>query len=211
MVDNASTDRTAEIALASCKGRPGPRAQHRAGPQCRGRGRSGRLARLPRRRHRRPGETVEPSRGGDGGPELPGGAADTDYRPARFLIKIYLRMWRMLGQCLGMVKGPAFLPTRRLLRAGGLRRVDLHGRGRGFLLAAGQARRARGQHLQYLRDVRSSPRAGGTISGRPGGSWSRRIRSTPALPAPPRRLARLVQRNPPLTVRSRGLNRRAIQ
>lgn len=34
-----------------------------------------------------------------------GGAADTDYRPARLASKIYLRLWRVVGRLLGMAQG----------------------------------------------------------------------------------------------------------
>ena len=34
-----------------------------------------------------------------------GGAVDTEYRPARFLVKAYLRFWRVLGKLSGMAQG----------------------------------------------------------------------------------------------------------
>ena len=36
-----------------------------------------------------------------------GGAVDTDYRPARFLLKAYLCLWRLLGRAAGMAQGAA--------------------------------------------------------------------------------------------------------
>src|SRR5262245_28509178 len=38
-------------------------------------------------------------------PACLGGAVDTDYQPARLLIRVYLRLWRWLGLCLGMAQG----------------------------------------------------------------------------------------------------------
>ena len=34
-----------------------------------------------------------------------GGAVDTDYRPAKTMIRIYLGLWRMLGKLVGMAQG----------------------------------------------------------------------------------------------------------
>lgn len=34
-----------------------------------------------------------------------GGAVDTNYQPARYSVKIYLRMWRLIGQAAGMAQG----------------------------------------------------------------------------------------------------------
>ena len=34
-----------------------------------------------------------------------GGAVDTSYRPARHAVKLYLRMWRLLGKLTGMAQG----------------------------------------------------------------------------------------------------------
>lgn len=36
-----------------------------------------------------------------------GGAVDTDYRPARYSVKVYLRMWRIVGRASGMAQGAA--------------------------------------------------------------------------------------------------------
>src|SRR5918912_3181846 len=34
-----------------------------------------------------------------------GGALDTDYRPAKYSVELYLRMWRLVGQVGGMAQG----------------------------------------------------------------------------------------------------------
>ncbi|HEX8844833.1 MAG TPA: glycosyltransferase [Pyrinomonadaceae bacterium] len=34
-----------------------------------------------------------------------GGAVDTDYRPAKYSVKVYLRMWRFVGKVAGMAQG----------------------------------------------------------------------------------------------------------
>lgn len=38
-------------------------------------------------------------------PSCFGGAVDTDYRPAKPLVKIYLQLWRILGKLAGMAQG----------------------------------------------------------------------------------------------------------
>jgi glycosyltransferase involved in cell wall biosynthesis len=38
-------------------------------------------------------------------PSCFGGAVDTDYRPAKTLVKIYLQLWRILGKLAGMAQG----------------------------------------------------------------------------------------------------------
>jgi glycosyltransferase involved in cell wall biosynthesis len=38
-------------------------------------------------------------------PTCLGGAVDIDYQPARLLMKMYLRLWRLIGLCLGMAPG----------------------------------------------------------------------------------------------------------
>ncbi|HEV2765045.1 MAG TPA: glycosyltransferase [Pyrinomonadaceae bacterium] len=40
-------------------------------------------------------------------PDCVGGAADTDYRPARLAANIYLRFWRVVGKLAGMAQGAA--------------------------------------------------------------------------------------------------------
>jgi glycosyltransferase involved in cell wall biosynthesis len=38
-------------------------------------------------------------------PSCFGGAVDTDYRPAKTLVKIYIQLWRILGKLAGMAQG----------------------------------------------------------------------------------------------------------
>ena len=38
-------------------------------------------------------------------PACVGGGVDVDYRPRRLSIRLYLRAWRLLGHCMGMVQG----------------------------------------------------------------------------------------------------------
>src|SRR5258706_2159067 len=46
-----------------------------------------------------------------------GGAVDTDYRPAKLTVKIYLRFWRILGKLTGMAQGATQLCRRDLFFA----------------------------------------------------------------------------------------------
>ena len=38
-------------------------------------------------------------------PDCIGGGVDVDYRPRRLLVRLYLRVWRLLGRATGMVQG----------------------------------------------------------------------------------------------------------
>jgi glycosyltransferase involved in cell wall biosynthesis len=159
VVDNASTDRTAEIALAS-GARVVPVPEHNIG-RVRNAGASAATGDLlvfldadtvvPKVLLSRVVEVMEH-------PKCLGGAADTDYRPARFMIKVYLRMWRMLGRCLGMAQGALQFCRRDAFSAlGGYDESIYMGEDVDFYWRLRKLANERGQHLQYLGDVRVVP------------------------------------------------------
>jgi glycosyltransferase involved in cell wall biosynthesis len=161
VVDNASTDRTAEIAAAS-----GARVvsvpEHNIG-RVRNAGASaatgdvlvfldadtlvpeGALSRIVR--------VMEE-------PACLGGAGDTDHRPARPLIRLYLRLWRLVAIVFGMAQGAQQFCRRDAFSAlGGYDESIYMGEDVDFYWRLGKLAKGRGQHLQYLRDVRVVPSA----------------------------------------------------
>lgn len=159
VVDNASTDRTAEIALAA----------------------GARVVSVPEHNIARVRNAGAGAASGDvlvfldadtavpesllgriaevmGGPACLGGAVDTDYRPAQFLMKVYVRMWRLLGQCLGIAQGALQFCRRDAFSAlGGYDESMYMGEDVDFYWRLGKLAKARGQHVRYLRDVRVVP------------------------------------------------------
>ena len=68
-------------------------------------------------------------------PDCVGGAVDVEYRPRRFSMRLYLRIWRVLARLTGMAqRGDAVLSTVRLRADRRLRRGGLDRRGCRFLL-----------------------------------------------------------------------------
>jgi glycosyltransferase involved in cell wall biosynthesis len=87
-----------------------------------------------------------------------GGAVDIDYKPARFLIKVYLRMWRVLGQCLGMAQGALqFCRHDAFAALGGYDGSIFMGEDVDFYWRLGKLAKARGQYLRYVKDIRVVP------------------------------------------------------
>jgi glycosyltransferase involved in cell wall biosynthesis len=91
-------------------------------------------------------------------PTCLGGAADTDYQPARPSIRAYVRLWRLIGLCLGMAQGALQFCRRDAFTA--LRGYDetiYMGEDVDFYWRLSKLAKARGQHIQFLRDVRVVP------------------------------------------------------
>ena len=210
VVDNASTDRTAEIALAS-GARVIPVPEHNIG-RVRNAGASAATGDLlvfldadtvvPEKLLSRVVEVTAD-------PNCLGGAADTDYRPSRFPIKIYLRMWRMLGQCFGMARGPCSSAD-ATPSPGWVATTSRSTWARTWISTGGWASLPRRGAAPPIFERRASrplvPAVRSVVNLADPGRDESVLRR--ALPAPPRRLARLVSRRPPLTVASRLLDRR---
>jgi len=159
VVDNASTDRTAEIALAAgTKVISIPEhniARVRNAGACVA---SGDLlvfldadTLIPESLLSRVLQVIED-------PTCLGGAVGIDYQPARPLIRVYLRLWRLLGLSLGMAQGAVQFCRRDAFSA--LKGYDesiYMGEDVDFYWRLSKFAKARGQHVQFLRDIRVVP------------------------------------------------------
>jgi glycosyltransferase involved in cell wall biosynthesis len=159
VVDNASSDRTAEIALAA--GTRVISVPERNIAKVRNAGAhaaSGDLlvfldadTLIPEILLRRIGQVKEE-------PDCLGGAVDTDYQPARTLIRAYLRLWRLIGLSFGMAQGALQFCRRDAFSA--LRGYDetiYMGEDVDFYWRLCKLAKARGQHIRLLRDVQVVP------------------------------------------------------
>jgi glycosyltransferase involved in cell wall biosynthesis len=91
-------------------------------------------------------------------PTYLGGAVDTDYRPARPLIAVYLRLWRLIGLGFGMAQGAAQFCRREAFAAlGGYDESIYMGEDVDFYWRLGKFAKARGRHVRFLRDLRVAP------------------------------------------------------
>lgn len=91
-------------------------------------------------------------------PSCLGGAVDIDYQPARPLIRVYLRLWRLIGLWLGMAQGAVQFCHRDTFSA--LRGYDesiYMGEDVDFYWRLSKLAKTRGQHVRFLRDVRVVP------------------------------------------------------
>lgn len=87
-----------------------------------------------------------------------GGAVDTDYRPAKYSVKVYLRMWRLIGQIAGMAQGATQFCRKDIYVA--LRGYDetlYMGEDVDFYWRLRRLAKRRHGHVQFINDVRVSP------------------------------------------------------
>ena len=159
VVDNASSDRTAEIAAASgAKVVSIPEhniARVRNAGACAA---SGDLlvfldadTLIPRSLLSRIVRVMEE-------PGCLGGAVDVDYQPARPLIRVYLRLWRLIGLWLGMAQGAVQFCRRDAFSAlGGYDESIYMGEDVDFYWRLGKFAKARGQHVRFIRDIQVVP------------------------------------------------------
>lgn len=91
-------------------------------------------------------------------PTCLGGAVDTDYQPTRRLIRAYLRLWRLIGLWLGMAQGAVQFCRRDAFSA--LRGYDetiYMGEDVDFYWRLSKLAKARGQHIRFVKDVQVAP------------------------------------------------------
>jgi glycosyltransferase involved in cell wall biosynthesis len=159
VVDNASTDGTADIAMG-CGARVVPEPDHNIA-RVRNTGASAASGDLlvfldadtlvPFCLLSRIIEVMEE-------PTCLGGAVDIDHRPTRRLIKIYLRAWRLIGLCLGMAQGAVQFCRREAFSSlGGYDERMYMGEDVDFYWRLARLAKTRKQHVQYLKDVRVVP------------------------------------------------------
>lgn len=94
------------------------------------------------------------------GPGCLGGAADTDYRPAKLAAKIYLRAWRVAGRLGGAAQGATQFCRRDVFFAlGGYDETLFMGEDVDFYRRMRQAARRQKAGVSFLEDVRVVPSA----------------------------------------------------
>ncbi len=159
VVDNASSDRTAEIALASgAKVIPVPEHNIARVRNAGASAASGDLlvfldadTLIPEGVLSRIVRVMEE-------PTCLGGAVDTDYRPARPLIRAYLRSWRLIGLWLGMAQGALqFCRRDAFFALKGYDESIYLGEDVDFYWRLGKFAKTRGQYVRFLKDVRVVP------------------------------------------------------
>ena len=159
VVDNGSTDRTAEIAKASCiqvvhEPRSNVAVARNAGA---GVATGQTLVFLdadtiwPVSVLSRIIETMSV-------PECVGGAVDTDYRPKRAIIRAYLRFWRIIGRLTGMAQGATQFCDRDLFAAlGGYDQNVFMGEDVDFFWRIKKAAARDGKTTKLIDDVKVRP------------------------------------------------------
>jgi glycosyltransferase involved in cell wall biosynthesis len=159
VVDNASTDRTADIAMAS-GARVVPVPEHNIA-RVRNAGAlaaSGDLfvfldadTLIPNTLLSRVASVMDD-------PTCLGGAVDTDYQPARASIRVYLGLWRLIGIIWGMAQGATQFCRRDTFTAlGGYDETIYMGEDVDFYWRLGRFARSQGRRLEYVKDLRVVP------------------------------------------------------
>lgn len=93
-------------------------------------------------------------------PDCLGGALDTDYRPTKLALKIYLRGWRLVGKAAGMAQGATQFCRRDLFfDIGGYDETLFMGEDVDFYRRLKRAARRRRGTVSFLGDVRVTPSA----------------------------------------------------
>jgi glycosyltransferase involved in cell wall biosynthesis len=91
-------------------------------------------------------------------PDCLGGAVDIDYQPARAVIRIYLRIWRLIGLAFGMAQGAVqFCRREAFLLLDGYDESLYMGEDVDFYWRLRRLARSRVQHVCFIRDVRAVP------------------------------------------------------
>jgi glycosyltransferase involved in cell wall biosynthesis len=91
-------------------------------------------------------------------PGCPGGAVDTDYRPAKLASKIYLRAWRLVGRLSGVAQGATqFCRREAFHELGGYDETLFMGEDVDFYLRLKRLARRRRGVVVLIDDVRVAP------------------------------------------------------
>jgi glycosyltransferase involved in cell wall biosynthesis len=87
-----------------------------------------------------------------------GGAFDTDYRPHRRVIALYLRFWRAVGLLFRMAQGACQFCSREAFEAlGGYDERQWMGEDVEFWWRLRRLARRRGEHVEHVRDLKVVP------------------------------------------------------
>ena len=87
-----------------------------------------------------------------------GGAVDTGYRPIRFLLRIYLRIWRLLGKLAGMAQGATQFCRRDVfLSLGGYDETIYMGEDVDFYWRLRKAAKDQELHICFINDLQVVP------------------------------------------------------
>lgn len=91
-------------------------------------------------------------------PTCAGGSVNTDYRPARPLLRLYLGVWRILGKLIGMAQGATQFCRRDIYQSlGGYDETLYMGEDVEFYWRLRRTAKKRGQKISFLRDIRVIP------------------------------------------------------
>ena len=91
-------------------------------------------------------------------PACLGGAVDLDHQPTRWVMRLYLRCWRLIGLCCGMAQGGVQFCRRTGFDAvGGYDESIYMGEDVDFFWRLGKFARRSGGHVRIIRDVRAIP------------------------------------------------------
>ena len=87
-----------------------------------------------------------------------GGAADTDYRPAKYSVRMYLRAWRVVGKVAGVAQGATQFCRREVYNSlHGYDETLYMGEDVDFYWRLKRLAKLRGGHVRFLDDLRVSP------------------------------------------------------
>jgi glycosyltransferase involved in cell wall biosynthesis len=87
-----------------------------------------------------------------------GGAIDTDYRPHRYSVKLYLQLWRLLGKVTGMAQGAAqFCRKDIYVSLRGYDETLYMGEDVDFYWRLNRFAKRRNAHVCFIKDIRVVP------------------------------------------------------
>lgn len=87
-----------------------------------------------------------------------GGAVDTDYRPASAMVRFYLRAWRLIGLVMGMAQGATqFCRREAFVALGGYDETLYMGEDVDFYWRLRRLASSSNGHVQFLKDIRVVP------------------------------------------------------
>ena len=159
VVDNGSTDRTAEVARSQdVRIVEEPRGNVAIARNAGARAATGEILVFVDADTLWPPSLLERIVDVTSDPDCLGGAVDTEYRPARKLVGAYLRFWRVLGRSFQMAQGATqFCRAEAFAAAGGYDEKTYMGEDVDFYWRMRKLARRSGKHIVLIDDVRVVP------------------------------------------------------